>query len=308
MINPQLPVYYDHANAVTSYQRPGTVKIRNTGTYNFFRRYLIQKAIAAFKWTMPDTWAANYFLYVLYCWGYVAIINTDKFGVIPQQCGLRGYNVMYQPTNALIANPLLRGLLDPQIGVDCVLLRLQPDYCGIMDLVNYYAEQMALASEGVSTNLLNSKLAYVFGATNKSTAESFKALFDQISEGQPAVVIDKKLMGDDGKPTWLPFSQNLSQNYIADKILADLRKLECRFLTQIGVPNANTDKKERLITDEVESNNVETRLLGDLWLEELRKGCEEARDMFGITLNVEWRYPNETEVQTDGQAVDTGTE
>ena len=307
MINPQFPVYYDHANAVTSYQRPGTVRIRNTGTYNFFRRYLIQKAIAAFKWTMPDTWAANYFLYVLYCWGYVAIINTDKFGVIPQQCGLRGYNVMYQPTNALIANPLLRGLLEPQIGVDCVLLRLQPDYCGIMDLVNYYAEQMALASEGVSTNLLNSKLAYVFGATNKSTAESFKALFDQISEGQPAVVIDKKLMGDDGKPTWLPFSQNLSQNYIADKILADLRKLECRFLTQIGVPNANTDKKERLITDEVESNNVETRLLGDLWLEELKKGCEEARDMFGITLDVDWRYPME-EVEDDGQAVDPGAE
>ena len=78
--------------------------------------------------------------------------------------------------------------------------------------------------------------------------------------------------------------------------------------TQIGVPNANTDKKERLITDEVESNNVETRLLGDLWLEELRKGCEEAREMFGIELNVDWRYPNETEVQTDGKAVDPGTE
>ena len=308
MINPQLPVYYDHANAVASYQRPGTVKIRNTGTYNFFRRYLIEKAIAAFKWTLPPTWAANYFLYVLYCWGYVAIINTDKFGVIPQQCGLRGYNVMYQPTNALIANPLLKGLLDPQIGVDCVLLRLQPDYGGIMDLVNYYAEQMALASEAISANILNSKLAYVFGAPNKSTAESFKALFDMVSEGQPAVVVDKKLLGDDGKPTWFTFAQNLSQNYIADKILADLRKLECRFLTQIGVPNANTDKKERLITDEVESNNVETRLLGDLWLEELRKGCEEAREMFGIELNVDWRYPNETEVQTDGKAVDPGTE
>lgn len=301
------PIFYDHVNAATSYVRPGTVHVRDNGTYHFFRRYLVQKAVAAFKWTLPETWAENYFLYVLYCWGYIAIINTDKFGVIPQQCGLRGYNVMYQPTNALIANPLLKGLLDPEIGTDCVLLRLQPDYGGIMDLVNYYAEQMALAAEAASMNLVNSKLAYVLGAKNKSAAESLKAMYDRVAEGQPAVAIDKQLLDDTGKPTWFPVFQNLQQNYITDRILADLRKLECRFLTQIGVPNANTDKKERLITDEVTSNNVETSLLGDLWLQELKKGCKEAREMFGINIDVEWRYRPQEGGADDDQTVDFGT-
>lgn len=300
------PIFYDHVNAATSYVRPGTVHVRDNGTYHFFRRYLVQKAVAAFKWTLPETWAENYFLYVLYCWGYIAIINTDKFGVIPQQCGLRGYNVMYQPTNALIANPLLKGLLDPEIGTDCVLLRLQPDYGGIMDLVNYYAEQMALAAEAASMNLVNSKLAYVLGAKNKSAAESLKAMYDRVAEGQPAVAIDKQLLDDTGKPTWFPVFQNLQQNYITDRILADLRKLECRFLTQIGVPNANTDKKERLITDEVTSNNVETSLLGDLWLQELKKGCKEAREMFGINIDVEWRYRPQEGGTDDDQTVDFG--
>lgn len=301
------PIFYDHVNAATSYVRPGTVHVRDNGTYHFFRRYLVQKAVAAFKWTLPETWAENYFLYVLYCWGYIAIINTDKFGVIPQQCGLRGYNVMYQPTNALIANPLLKGLLDPEIGTDCVLLRLQPNYGGIMDLVNYYAEQMALAAEAASMNLVNSKLSYVLGAKNKSAAESLKAMYDRVAEGQPAVAIDKQLLDDTGKPTWFPVFQNLQQNYITDRILADLRKLECRFLTQIGIPNANTDKKERLITDEVTSNNVETRLLGDLWLQELKKGCKEAREMFGISINVEWRYQPQKGGADDDQTVDFGT-
>lgn len=301
------PIFYDHVNAATSYVRPGTVHVRDNGTYHFFRRYLVQKAVAAFKWTLPETWAENYFLYVLYCWGYIAIINTDKFGVIPQQCGLRGYNVMYQPTNALIANPLLKGLLDPEIGTDCILLRLQPDYGGIMDLVNYYAEQMALAAEAASMNLVNSKLAYVLGAKNKSAAESLKAMYDRVAEGQPAVAIDKQLLDDTGKPTWFPVFQNLQQNYITDRILADLRKLECRFLTQIGIPNANTDKKERLITDEVTSNNVETSLLGDLWLQELKKGCKEAREMFGINIDVEWRYQPQEGGADDDQTVDFGT-
>lgn len=303
MINP--PVYYDHANAITSYVRPGTVHTRNNALYQFFRRYLLQQAITAFKWELPETWEQNYFLYVLYCWGYIAVINTDKYGVIPQQCGLRGYNVMYQPTNAIIANPLLQGLLEPRIGLDCTLLRLQPDYGGIMDLVNYYAEEMTLASEAVSMNLVNSKLAYVFGATKKSTAESLKALYDQIAEGQPAVVVDKQLLDDQGRPTWVTWAQDLRSNYIAPDLLSDLRKIECRYLTKIGIPNANTDKRERLITDEVTSNNVETRILGDGWLESLQKGCKEAEAMFGIRLSVDWRYKMEGGAP-DGQAVDSG--
>ena len=305
MISP--PIYYDHANAITSYNRPGTVHTKNNALYGFFQRYLLQQAIAAFRWKMPDTWAKNYFLYVLYCWGYIAIINTDKYGVIPQQCGLRGYNVMYQPTNAIISNPLLRGILDPRIGVDCTLIRLQPDYGGVLDLVNYYAEEMALASEAISVNLFNSKLAYIFGASNKSTAESLKALYDQVGSGQPAVFTDKNLLDDQGKPTWIPWAQNIRETYVSTDLLADLRKIECRFLTKIGIPNSNSDKRERMITDEVNSNNVETEILGASWLEELKKRCKEAREMFGIQMDVDWRFKPE-EVQNDDQTIDTGSD
>lgn len=305
-MNMSPPIYYDYNNAITSYNRPGTVHVQNTALFQYFRRYLLQKAIAAFEWTMPENWAKNYFLYVLYIWGYIAIVNTDRYGVIPQQCGLRGYNVMYQPTNAIISNPLLRGILDPQIGTDCVLIRLQPDYGGILDLLNYYAEEMALASEAISVNLLNSKLTYVFGASNKSTAESLKKLYDQISGGQPAVFLDKNLLDDNGKPTWVPWVQNVRETHIATDLLYDMRKIECRFLTAIGIPNANTDKRERMNTEEVNSNNVETEVLAASWLEELQARCKDARDMFGIELDVKWRYDPEGG-GADAENLDPGT-
>lgn len=303
------PVFYDFANAWTSYNQPGTVHSQNTILVNYFRRYLLQKAISVFKWNIPEGWARNYFLYVLYCWGFVAVINTDKFGVIPQQCGLRGYNVYYQPTNAIITNPLLRGIREPEIGTECVLLRLQPDYGGIMDLVNFYAEELALASDAISVNLLNSKLSYVFSAKNKSTAESFKALYDQIASGQPAVVQDKNLLGDDGKPSWIPFVQNLSQVYITGDLLDAMRQIENMFCTDLGLPNANTSKKERLITDEVNANNVETYTRAAMWLEELQQGCKDASDMFGIELSVNWRVDPTEEggVEDEEQTVDTGS-
>lgn len=266
--------------------------------------------MAVFKWKIPDNWQLNYFLYVLYAWGYIAILETDKYGVIPQQCGLRGYNVFYQPTNAIVVNPLLKGIKDPLIGEECVLLKLQPDYGGIMDLVNYYAEELALCSDAISVNLINSKLSYVLAARNKSTAESLKELYDRVASGQPAVAIDKNLLDDTGKPTWLPFTQDLKTNYIASDVLSDMRKIEAMFCTDIGIPSANTDKKERLITDEVNANNVETSGRAQMWLDELKKGCAEARSMFGIELDVDWRQDpmQEGGGRDDGETLDPGTD
>lgn len=295
------PFLYDHQNTVNSILSPSTMHTSDTQLNHYFMRYLMQKAIAVFKWKMPAKWAKNYVLYVLYCWGYFAIVNTDKFGVIPQGCSLMGYDVMYQPTHAVIANPLLKGILQPRIGTQCTLVRLQPDYGGILDKVSYYADMMALCSEGIGTNLFNSKLAYVFGATDKRAAESFKKMFDHIASGEPAAFISKELFNEDGSPNWMTFNQDLKNSYIAGSILEDMRKIEMQFCSDLGIPNSNTEKKERLITAEVEANDVEVKLWADLALDELKKSCDEANKLFSIDLSVDWRYKEE-EVQTDDES------
>lgn len=284
------PYYYNYINAETSQVTPSTVHVKDSGLCRYFTKYLLQKAISVFEWDLPETWNKDYFLYVLYCWGYVAVINTDKFGVIPQGCGLKGYDVFYAPTNAVIANPLLTGILEPRIGTQCELLKLQPDFSGILDLVGHYAEQMALASQSVSVNLLNSKLSYVFTAKTKALAESLKKMYDQIASGEPAVVIDTRLKNAaDGEETWKSFEQNVGGNYIATNLLADLRKIEAMFDTEIGIPNANTDKRERLIRDEVNANNIETYSKCAMWLENLQDACARVNDMFGLSIAVRWR-------------------
>lgn len=284
------PYYYNYINAETSQVTPSTVHVKDSGLCRYFTKYLLQKAMSVFEWDLPETWNKDYFLYVLYCWGYVAVVNTDKFGVIPQGCGLKGYDVFYAPTHAVIANPLLSGILEPRIGTQCELLKLQPDFSGILDLVGHYAEQMALASQSVSVNLLNSKLSYVFTAKTKALAESLKKMYDQIAGGEPAVVIDSRLKNAaDGEETWKAFEQNVGGNYIVTNLLADLRKIEALFDTEIGIPNANTDKRERLIQDEVNANNIETYSKCAMWLENLQDACKRVNDMFGLSIAVRWR-------------------
>lgn len=238
------PYMYDYVNAEVSQHSPSTVHTKNTELQRFFARYLLQKAMSVFKWDLPETWDRDYFLYVLYGIGYIAVINTDRYGVIPQQCGLEGYNIFYQPKRALVTNPLLRGLRRLDIGTQCTLIKLQPDYGSIMDLVGFYADMMALTAETAGVNLVNSRLSYVFFGKNKNAAESQKKLFDNIASGEPATFVDSALYDvQSGNPSWIPFQQNVGQNYIAGDALADLRKWEMMFDTDIGIPNANTDKK-----------------------------------------------------------------
>lgn len=287
--NVNAPFYFDYQNQFGTVIQNHDVHVTNTGLSQYFQRYLLQRAISVFDWVIPDTWADNYFKYILYCFGYVAIINTDKFGVIPQQCGLGGYTVQYQPADAIIASPFFKKKsIRARINKDCVLLRLQPDYGGIMDIITHYADLMALTTESIATNLLNTKMAYVFAADRKAVSESFKKLYDDIASGKPAVVVDKDLLREDGTPSWMMFNQNIKQTYIADQLFVELRKINDMFDTLIGVPNANTDKRERLITDEVQANNFETQALAGLWLKTLQRECDKAKSMFDIDLNVDW--------------------
>ena len=306
-VNSNAPFDYQTLNWYNSQRSPSTVHVKNTRLRRYFRKYLFQKAISVFDWKIPDEWDKDYFLYTLYGLGYIAIINTDQYGVICQGGALGGYNLYYRPSYIIITNPLIKGTITANLATDCALIKLQPDYSSIMDLIGYYADQMALASESLGINLLNVKSGTVFGAESKAKAESYKKMFDTLSDGDPAVVIDKKLLDEQGKPTWFPFTQHIKESYVVTDILSDMRKIEAMFDTEIGIPNANTDKRERLVTDEVNANNIETATRCELWLDTLRKGIDKANQMFKINIEVDWRVkPNvvgERSV-TDGQTMD----
>lgn len=292
-------VTYDFINLYNSSRSPSTVHIKNTRLRNYFRKYLMQKAISVFKWNIPDEWDKDYFLYTLYGMGFISIFYTDRYGVICQQCAPGGYNLYYRPSYVIVSNPLLEKTLTLNIDRDCVLLKLQPDYSSIMDIVGYYADQLALASEAMGVNLVNTKSGVVFGAESKAQAETYKKMFDNLSEGDPAVVVGKKLLNEDGSPAWFPFTQNIKETYVTSDILSDMRKIEAMFDTEIGIPNANTDKRERLIADEVNANNVETATRCELWKETLNKGLKKANEMFDLKLSVDWRVDPKTDI-SDG--------
>lgn len=259
----------------------------------FFQRYLWQDLIGVLKWEVPETWDYDYFTYCLYMYGYVAVINTDKFGVIPQQCGLQGWNVFYRPTTAVITNPLLQGILTPRIGLQCEIIKVNADYGGMWDLITYYADLMALTLSSIGVNIVNSKLAYLLVAGDKAQAATLKDMYSTIASGNPAYCIDEKMFDRNGNVRWQLFDANVGHNYIADKLLVDLTKIKNLFYTEIGIPNSNQEKKERMVVDEVNANNVQTSIGTMTRLERMQADAKKVEKMFGIKCSVDWRIdPN----------------
>lgn len=295
-----IPAEYDFINIYNGQIRPSTVHLADNQTAKLFEKYLIQEAMSVFTWEgMPEGWNYDFFRYCLLMLGHVAVFRSDQYGLIFMNGQPMGRGLWYQPTNYVVTNPLLRDIQRPEIGTECEVIRLQPNWSGIGDLVTFYASMMALSAESAAINLQNSKLAYVFMAKDKAQAQSYKKLYDNIAAGDPAAVVDEKLFDADGNPRWMTFNQNLRETYITSDIMSDLHRWKNLFLTEIGIPNANFEKSERLLTNEINANNTETRSKADLWLEEMNSCCRKVNKMFGTDLSVRLTYPDVNPVDPD---------
>ena len=75
--------------------------------------------------------------------------------------------------------------------------------------------------------------------------------------------------------------------YIIDKLDIHKHQIFNDALTVMGIDNANTDKKERLITNEVESNTQLITYYLNCWYKTRKKACNEINQKFGLNIQIE---------------------
>lgn len=289
------PYSYTDINRVYSRMSPSTVHVKNSNLYMFFASRLMRKAFNIYKFTLPDKWDYNFFMYTLFGLGYMSVFRTNKFGIIPMDCGLTGFNVFYQPHMATVNNPLFDRSYELVVGRDCEIIHLQPDYHGILDIVGYYADQMAITAESLSVNTFNSRLAYIFMCDNKGAKDSYAKMMDLVLSGNPAAFLYKGGLTDEatGKPKFELFNNNLKQGFIAPELQDVLRKWEYEFCREIGIPCQSTEKKQRMTEEEVNSSSIEVTAEAEVRLDCLKRSFEKVRNMFNFTeseLSVDWNH------------------
>lgn len=292
----EIPCDYEGLNQYNSL-RSVAGRVQNDLNTQFYMRALWQRAIAGTRFGLPKPWrrAKRYFKNVVFSQGFIGVIDTPKYGKIPQICTFSGYGLFLQPVMMLVNQPLVQ--FEGTIGENCELIHLTGDYRGIWDIVEHYAIRMSIAITSVDCSLINERLSLLAAGKSKAASETLKYLYERISAGEPFSVYDKEIktdsLTDDSEPIWT-FSQDVANQYISDKLLADIDTILMQFDKEIGIA-AVGEKKERMLTDEIAMQNEDACARSSTWFENLSDSFDLCNELFpdlGLTFTM--KYGGET--------------
>lgn len=273
----------DYQNLINMLTQPTPREVNGLENQSaiFYRNLLLKKCFAIFEFTdLPEYWDYDYVVSTLFINGFVGISDTTS-GIVGLECGLTGINIYNKPTTLVFANPVL-GNFERTIHEDSEILHLNFDYSSVIPLVNKYAYQLAACDASIDMNLLNSRVAFVGEASTQGQAKTLEKLYTDISKGKPCVVF--RNAGSEKGMNW--YWNNVKQSFIADTILDCKARIIAEFLTEIGIKTSNMSKKERLVTDEVNSRNEEKDSAIWFWKKNLEEDCKKINKMFGLNIGV----------------------
>lgn len=169
---------------------------------------------------------------------------------------------------------------------DCVLIENNKLRIPTADMVSFFVRKLYEAERTMDTNLTTCKVPFLFTCDEKQVL-TYKEVFRRIDANEPAIFGVKGLAGDEigVLPTKGVFLGNELMDYS--------HSVENKLLTFLGVNCSPVDKKERLITDEAQSNDQLLDMNADLMLETRQAACEAINALFGLNVSVELRHKRE---------------
>lgn len=288
------PYGNDQINLQLGSYNPSTVKPCNNMAYLYWSRSLYQRLCSNIIFDTPEEWEGSpkdLFKWCIFNIGYLGVMKTEDFGIVFNPGGLYGYDFYYQPTQFILANPKLNERYT--IGKDCELLKLTPDYRGVLDIVSYFAEKLALLDNSINVSLINSKFTWVLGAKTKGAAAALRKMFDKINRGDPTVIYDQRITDDPAsKDTPFQFLERRTgakDNYLTSDQLRDVQTLLNAFDSEIGIQTIPYQKAERMVTAEANSRINDAQARAELWVDTFNESAKRVNKMFGINVKASIR-------------------
>ena len=152
--------------------------------------------------------------------------------------------------------------------------------------IQLYAYKLTNIDRTIDVNIIAQKTPIIVKCSDKQRL-SLKNAIIQRNDNEPVIYADKNL--------------DMSSIEVLDlrppKVFPDLQLQkhavwnEC--MTFLGVNNANQDKRERLVTDEVSANNEQVKASEDVMLKARERACKLINKMFDLDITVRRRKLSE---------------
>lgn len=262
---------------------------RCENNYTFFSFYMQLKELALneFKWSgLPETCNERWLELILYDYGYALFFQHDlNKAFFTLQCTLGGmYNVYNIPIwRRAYASNGSNQECDDMNSVIIFNNRLwQPT--ALYDLE--FARRLTNIQRAIDTNI-NAQRTPVLITGSQSQQTALKKVYDKWEANEPVIFGDK-----DMNPQ--PINAIKTEAPMAFPELIRARTSEWnRALSFHGIDNANTDKREREITAEVEANTDYLMLSRETRLNSRREAAEMINKMWGFNVSVEYNERRE---------------
>ena len=263
--------------------------------YKFYFQYLLSKLHSMFVWhNLPETIDVDSLNNQLFLNGMTCFTKfNDKLYCLEGNVGGKS-NEYYYPTTFTISNPILGSKQATILGAnqDSVMMYNSrtdkqtmwlPSGGGLFQLIKQTATLLADNIVSISTAQINSRIQAVFTAESQAQANTAEMIIKDLYAGKPY----RTVPGDELEK----FTVQGINNTAMPNIIAQLVELQQfiigQFYQNIGIKFNSTNKKERLITDEI--NFQDDFLAVNLYtmLESRKEAVEKINELFGTDISVE---------------------
>ena len=204
-------------------------------------------------------------------------------------------NEYYLPTIATVANPALKFSKSMVIDKECVVIKNDVMFMGLMPLIQSTSYLLAQADISFKYALINGRMKAIVTAPNDEVKASLDEMFKQIEKGSSLkVVVDDDLMNE------LKVSPYGSNDNGID-IIELKQYILGSFYQKLGIQSNFNMKREALNSAESALNDDILYPLIDEMLEQRQKGVEKINELYGTNISVElssvWKQLRDQEEQ-----------
>ena len=271
-----------------SYKSVAQMANNMTFSYYYYKLMLIARAL--FDWeglpnNMDERWIEKY----LFTSGKCIFFKDPTLGYMVAGLAQQGsINCYGDPTTVLpvAENYTYNG---PKLvnGENCYVIRNNDLMLPNFPIVRHYSYKLTNIDRAIDTNIEAMKTPIIVRCSDKQRL-SLKNAINQRKDNEPVIWANDQANISDMVSTLetnapIVFPQLQTQKHM---ILNEI-------FTDLGINNANMDKRERMVANEVEANNEQVKASEDVLLRCRQEACKEINKIFGLNISVRRRELDE---------------
>ena len=255
----------------------------NNVTFMDYYYRIEEIAINMFEWAnLPDSVDERFIELILCEYGYGVYFDDPVLGNLFLTCmTMEPLDVYRYPTKrrAYSVNDYQKELTDK----DSVLVYNNYLHTNTLTTIILYARRLADIERSIEVNIRAQKTP-VLVTCEEAQQLTMKNAYRDYDGNMPVIFANTGIVD----PRSIQSIQTQAP-FVADKLMIIKRQIWNEMLTFFGVENGNSEKKERLITDEVMSNLGSVQAQRYIMLNSRRKAADQINKMFGTNIEVNFR-------------------